>query len=357
MHLREGVNQLAGGKNVALRQFSTPYSYWRCTSVFFYSPVRVAVGLESRLPTILRRREICKCDFHHRLTGQRFFDFDFVFSILGSKCLMPSPKISFKDPWRRPDVSIDQRPSYNTMESHHDRASAGSSQTDRRVKKAAHRSSNLTISLSPRTSRSSYPVASPQKPSARSVPNIAVPPEATVQRAMSANAHLPLMRSPDTLDHFSLTDPYAPQPEESRDPSVGHAEIPGERSASAATVRGPSACERGPTPPLTPFPPWVGNSDDGEESEAREWEGPHHQRDHPTNKRGNEGHGHEHHVAHEKKWLFSSVIHGVVLALQAATALAIFSAMAFIIVWKKNKGEADFWSWYAYPTHDSSFIC
>lgn len=47
----------------------------------------------------------------------------------------------------------------------------------------------------------------------------------------------------------------------------------------------------------------------------------------------------------ETRWLLSSILHGVVLALQFSIALAVFSALMSVAVWKKPDSDVQFWEW------------
>lgn len=112
------------------------------------------------------------------------------------------------------------------------------------------------------------------------------------------------------------------------------------RTESALTIRPPT--ERGGTPPLTPFPPWVSEEEDegDEECENRTWEN-------STTKRHSYDGGHVPVtiVRVEGRWVVSSVIHGLVLVLQFAVTLGVFSALMWITVWKENEPGNDFDNW------------
>ena len=45
------------------------------------------------------------------------------------------------------------------------------------------------------------------------------------------------------------------------------------------------------------------------------------------------------------RWVVSSVIHGLVLVLQFAVTLGVFSALMWITVWKENEPGNDFDNW------------
>jgi hypothetical protein len=115
------------------------------------------------------------------------------------------------------------------------------------------------------------------------------------------------------------------------------------RVESALTVRAP---DRGGSPPLTPFPPWVSEEEDegDEECENRTWEG-------STTR--TDGKRHSYDGSHvpvtivrvEGRWVVSSVIHGLVLALQFTVTLGVFSALMWITVWKENEPGNDFDDW------------
>lgn len=112
------------------------------------------------------------------------------------------------------------------------------------------------------------------------------------------------------------------------------------RTESALTIRPPT--ERGGTPPLTPFPPWVSEEEDegDEECENRTWEN-------STTKRHSYDGGHVPVtiVRVEGRWVVSSVIHGLVLVLQFAVTLGVFNALMWITVWKENEPGNDFDNW------------
>ncbi|KAF5022028.1 hypothetical protein F66182_5911 [Fusarium sp. NRRL 66182] len=106
------------------------------------------------------------------------------------------------------------------------------------------------------------------------------------------------------------------------------------RAESAQTVR---AQERDRSPPLTPFPPWVSEDD------QRVWEGSTMRID---------GKGQSYYdgqpvtiVRFEGRWVVSSVVHGLVLALQFTVTLGVFSALMWVTVWEENEPGNDFDDW------------
>lgn len=114
------------------------------------------------------------------------------------------------------------------------------------------------------------------------------------------------------------------------------------RTESALTIRPPTTLERGGSPPLTPFPPWVSEEEveGDEEGENRTWEG-------STTKRHSYDGGHVpvSIVRVEGRWVVSSVVHGLVLVLQFAVTLGVFGALMWITVWKENEPGNDFDNW------------
>ena len=43
--------------------------------------------------------------------------------------------------------------------------------------------------------------------------------------------------------------------------------------------------------------------------------------------------------------MLSSVMHGVILAIQGAVALAVFSALIWVTIWQKSDSDPEFWNW------------
>ncbi|UZP37212.1 hypothetical protein NXS19_005028 [Fusarium pseudograminearum] len=175
-------------------------------------------------------------------------------------------------------------------------------------KKRSARASALTLSLSPeRAQHQNHPqrsITSPAKPSSatRSTHSSLFSPDLLPRSASAVPHHQQHHRnisvsrpSPSSIDYGSM-----------------HSES---RAESALTVRPPTTLERGGSPPLTPFPPYDG------------------------------GHVPVTILRVEGKWVVSSVIHGLVLALQFAVTLGVFSALMWITVWKENEPGNDFDNW------------
>ncbi|GKT98015.1 hypothetical protein FLAG1_00788 [Fusarium langsethiae] len=203
-------------------------------------------------------------------------------------------------------------------------------------KKRSGRASALTLSLSPeRAQHQSHPqrsITSPAKPS-----------------SATRSTHSSLF-SPDLLPCSASTAPHhhhqhhrnlsVPRPSPS---SIGYGSLHSEaRTESVLTIRPPTTVERGRSPPLTPFPPWVSEEEDegDEECENRTWEN-------STTKRHSYDGGHVPVtiLRVEGKWVVSSVIHGLVLVLQFAVTLGVFSALMWITLWKENEPGNDFDNW------------
>ncbi|KAH7185885.1 uncharacterized protein B0J16DRAFT_372641 [Fusarium flagelliforme] len=200
-------------------------------------------------------------------------------------------------------------------------------------KKRSSLGNTLTISLSPERAshhQQQRSITSPVKSSSatRLTHSSLVSPE-FITRSASAS-------SPQ---HHRTVSGSRPSPS-SIDYGSMHSEA---RTESALTVRPPtSTLERGGTPPLTPFPPWVSEEEDegDEECENRTWEN-------STTKRHSYDGGHVPVtiVRVEGRWVVSSVIHGLVLVLQFAVTLCVFSALMWITVWKENEPGNDFDNW------------
>jgi hypothetical protein len=47
----------------------------------------------------------------------------------------------------------------------------------------------------------------------------------------------------------------------------------------------------------------------------------------------------------EGRWVVISVVHGLVLVLQFAVTLGVFSALMWVTVWKENEPGNDFDNW------------
>ncbi|QPC69591.1 hypothetical protein HYE68_000343 [Fusarium pseudograminearum] len=203
-------------------------------------------------------------------------------------------------------------------------------------KKRSARASALTLSLSPeRAQHQNHPqrsITSPAKPSSatRSTHSSLFSPDLLPRSASAVPHHQQHHRnisvsrpSPSSIDYGSM-----------------HSEA---RAESALTVRPPTTLERGGSPPLTPFPPWVSEEEDEgeEECENRTWG------ENSTTKRHSYDGGHVPVtiLRVEGKWVVSSVIHGLVLALQFAVTLGVFSALMWITVWKENEPGNDFDNW------------
>ncbi|XEV04230.1 hypothetical protein FSHL1_009517 [Fusarium sambucinum] len=203
-------------------------------------------------------------------------------------------------------------------------------------KKRSSRGNALTLSLSPeRAQHQHHPqrsITSPVKPSSatRSTHSSLFSPD-LVPRSASTAPHHP--------QHHRNISIFRPSPS-----SIDYGSIHSEaRTESALTIRPPTTTlSRGGSPPLTPFPPWVSEEEDegDEECENRTWEN-------STTKRHSCDGGHVPVtiLRVEGKWVVSSVIHGLVLALQFAVTLGVFSALMWITVWKENEPGNDFDNW------------
>ncbi|RGP77487.1 hypothetical protein FLONG3_4406 [Fusarium longipes] len=199
-------------------------------------------------------------------------------------------------------------------------------------KKRSSRASALTLSFSPERAQHQHTqrsITSPARSSSAVRHSSLVSPELLSRSASTTLPHHQHHRnisasrpSPSSIDYGSM-----------------HSEA---RAESALTIRPPTTLERGGSPPLTPFPPWVSEEEDeGEdECENRTWEG-------STTKRHSYDGGHVPvtilHV--EGRWVVSSVMHGLVLALQFAVTLGVFGALMWITVWKENEPGNDFDDW------------
>lgn len=149
-------------------------------------------------------------------------------------------------------------------------------------KKRSNRSNRLTISVSPRTVSVARNTTSPDVAS-RSTSAAAISPES------------PLGASITWLDQAS-------------------------GAGSSGTVRGP---ERGNTPPLTPFPPWISES----EEEDGQWDG------------NNVAAGRRRVRSGHSVQGGGSVMHSFVLAVQSIVSLAVFSALACVLVWEDESDK------------------
>ncbi|KAM5346440.1 hypothetical protein ACJ41O_009445 [Fusarium nematophilum] len=212
-------------------------------------------------------------------------------------------------------------------------------------KKKSNRTNTLSLSLSPEFPQpSSRAIASPPRPSPalRSTPSL-VSPDLHSRSASSTIAH----RRNIYGTSLELRSP----PIAASLPSVDHAslhsqQLPDARAESAETVRGPIILDRGSTPPLTPFPPWVSDeNEEEEECEARGWE-------ESVQRTASRADGKRRSydagrvpltvVRVEGRLIVSSIIHGFVLALQSVVALAVFCALMWATVWKENESDNDF---------------
>lgn len=59
-------------------------------------------------------------------------------------------------------------------------------------------------------------------------------------------------------------------------------------------------------------------------------------------------------VGMEARWVLSSVVHALVLAMQFVVTLAVFSALMWVAVTQKGNEDVEFWEWYVLPLHDNS---
>lgn len=113
-------------------------------------------------------------------------------------------------------------------------------------------------------------------------------------------------------------------------------------SSSTETVRGPPIVETAATPPLTPFPPWLGDSEPEEPRTSTITGGSSTERG-----RGVSWDKRLHKIAlqSERRRMRRSVMHSVVLAMQCAAALAVFSVSVGATVWQRDESTAEFWDW------------
>jgi hypothetical protein len=196
-------------------------------------------------------------------------------------------------------------------------------------KKRSNRSSALTLSLSPERA---------QQPQQR---NFTSPAKASPSMRSSLVFPDLLSRSASSATHHRNISGSGPSP----GTSLASIDYPS-RAESALTIRAPTAHERGGSPPLTPFPPWVSEEEDeGDgECENRNWEG---------SMTRTDGKRHSYDGGHvpvtimrvEGRWVVSSVVHGLVLVLQFAVTLGVFSALMWVTVWKENEPGNDFDNW------------
>ncbi|KAJ4254387.1 hypothetical protein NW762_009982 [Fusarium torreyae] len=203
-------------------------------------------------------------------------------------------------------------------------------------KKRSNRTSALTLSLSPERAQQ------PQQQQQRSATYPAKPSPALRSPRSSLLSPDLLSRSASTVAHHRNISGSGPSPGTSLQ-SADYGSLRSEnRAESSLTVRPPTNIERGGSPPLTPFPPWV-SEDEDEECETRAWEGYTTRTDKRQSYDG--GHVPVTIVRVEGRWIVSSVIHGLVLALQFTVTLGVFSALMWVTVWKENEPGNDFDEW------------
>jgi hypothetical protein len=93
---------------------------------------------------------------------------------------------------------------------------------------------------------------------------------------------------------------------------------------------------------LTPFPPWISDSEDEEEVQVRRWTGPNAVEALTLVK--NRGKVYRNTRPH-RQWALHSIIDGFILAVQTLTALTVFSALISVAVWKCSDSSADLYLW------------
>ncbi|KAF5648358.1 integral peroxisomal membrane [Fusarium sp. NRRL 52700] len=125
-------------------------------------------------------------------------------------------------------------------------------------KKRSNRSSALTLSLSPEHAQQTQ-----QR-------NLTSPAKASPSMRSSLVSPDLLSRSASSATYHRNISGFGPSP----GTSLASIDYPS-RAESALTIRAPTTLERGDSPPLTPFPPWVSEEEDegGEDCENRNWEG------------------------------------------------------------------------------------
>ncbi|KPM39697.1 hypothetical protein AK830_g6872 [Neonectria ditissima] len=205
------------------------------------------------------------------------------------------------------------------------------SQPEHRVhRKKRRRKTALSLSLPPDPgSRSSQPLQNVSAPGS-ALPHQMASPDLPGVAALAPQHH----RFTSRISPVSL-DPASPTSSEAR------WELGGRRVPSADTIRGPTRDREATPPPLTPFPPWRGDS--GDEWGHRGWQDEGQRR--PKQQLDEEGHETFAVVRVDGRWLLSAILHGVVLLLQFVVALAVFSALMWVAVCKKSKEDAQFWEW------------
>ncbi|KAF5670522.1 hypothetical protein FHETE_4429 [Fusarium heterosporum] len=201
-----------------------------------------------------------------------------------------------------------------------------------RKKRSGH-PSILTLSLSPE-----YAQQHPQQRSMTS-PAKASPAMRPTRSSLASPEYL--SRSASTLTHHRTISGSGLSPGTS---VIDYGSMRSDsRAESSLTIR---PTERGGSPPLTPFPPWVSEEEDegDEDCRNRTWEG-------STTRMDGKRHSYDGShvplmfVRVEGRWVVSSVIHGLVLVLQFTVTLAVFGALMWITVWKENEPGNDFDEW------------
>ncbi|KAF7552468.1 hypothetical protein G7Z17_g4314 [Cylindrodendrum hubeiense] len=212
-------------------------------------------------------------------------------------------------------------------------------QGTRRPPRKRSRRSTLTLSVSPDAPSPIPPPMQPPQPRFLLGPEPSpTTPYLPVTSAPSRSRHGSLFISPESVEAV-----LAGSVTSSSEPCSTQAEHISERPSSTGTVRGPTTERRSP-PPLTPFPPWIGDSE--EEWQARGWQDPNQaMRAAPKRQRESIRYAPFAVVEVETRWLLSSIIHGIVLALQFSIALAVFSALISVAIWKKPDTDVRFWDW------------
>ncbi|KAF4459700.1 hypothetical protein FALBO_13550 [Fusarium albosuccineum] len=214
-------------------------------------------------------------------------------------------------------------------------------------KKRRDRASALALLTTPEASKQKPRIIqSPSKlsPALRSAPAI-TPPDFVARSASTAshqrNTSVTSLDTTGSLLGASL-------------PAVGNVsiryELPEERAESTETVRGSLDRERGATPPLTPFPPFLlGPRERDEEAyDPCVWEGSMQLSEsvaHGKRQSYDGGHVPVTVMRIESRWVINSVMHGFVLALQFVVALGVFGALMWVTVWKENEPGNDFAEW------------
>ncbi|KAK7418205.1 hypothetical protein QQZ08_011358 [Neonectria magnoliae] len=232
---------------------------------------------------------------------------------------------SFAAPRARLQNSLAPPPSFDS------RLSIQPSQPEQRAHhKKRNRKTTLSLSLPPGPGGCSpHFLQNISAPGSARPPSMASPDLPGVAALAPQHPRFTSRISPVSLDPASPTS------------SEGRSELGALRATSADTIRGPTRDRDATPPPLTPFPPWRGDSED--EWEHRRWQDA--GRESPKRQRDDEGGAPFAVVGFESRWILSSILHGVVLLLQFVVALAVFSALMWVAVCKQSEDDTQFWEW------------